>query len=83
MSQRTLDKLSDWAQWFSHNKDRGRDNDKEHEFIKRAVDELGGVVADLLGDIAELEGRPRETLGKRLLWTPTGVAARGDMTKFG
>jgi hypothetical protein len=82
MSQRSLEKLSDWAIWYAENKDRST-GDLKIEFLTRAVDELGAIAADLLGDIAELEGMPRERLGRRLLYTPTGITARGDMRKFG
>lgn len=82
MSQRSVAHLTDWALWFAENKDRERDNAKEHEFLKRALDELGGCVADLLRDLRALEGAPSDSMAPSLIWAPTGVRAT-NRARFG
>lgn len=73
MSRLALKRLSEWALWFDQNQNRGRDMPNEIKFLKRAIDELGGVIVELLADITELEGRPRDSLGLSILHTPTGI----------
>ena len=78
MSQRSIDRIREVAIWFHENKDRGRDYDKDREFVHLSIDLVLELASHLLEDIETLEGRPRELVGRSLLWTPNGMTRRGD-----
>ena len=82
MSQEFVSRLADWAIWFKEHEHDGRDMANEIEFMKKSMDGLFECLACAAQDIQDLEGRPREALGKQL-WTPGGMAVRGDVRRFG
>lgn len=73
MSQRSVERIRDIAVWFHENKDRGRDYEKEREFVHVSLDLMIELCSHLLEDIQILEGKPRETVGRSLIWTPNGM----------
>jgi hypothetical protein len=69
------ERLEDWAIWWHENRDRGRDLDREREFLKTAVD-------GLLELVTLIANRVDSGTTERLLWTPRGVTVRGDLRRL-
>lgn len=78
MSQRSVERLREWAVFFHENKDRGRDYDKERAFLHLVIDGLLELNSHLLEDVQLLEGKPRESVGHALLWTPNGYTSKSN-----
>ena len=63
------ERLSDWYTWFRENIDRGRDYNKEKEFVHTA---LGGLLECVLILRAQqrLRDPDNEIMRSRLIYTP-------------
>lgn len=82
MSRESEQRLADWAKWFHEHRLDGGDVHKKIQFLEKSVDGLLEMVCRCLEDIRDLEGRPREALGRKL-WTPSGMTVAGDVRRFG
>lgn len=79
----TLDsKLADVAKWWDEHKRDGMSLEQEVKFLRRLIENLFDVLALMSNDLRDLEGRPRENLG-RALYQPGQMSVRGDLRKFG
>lgn len=82
MSQVFVERLTEWALWYKEHERDGGDVHMQIQFLKKAVDGCLELLACAAQDINDLEGRPKEALGRRL-WTPSGMAVQGDVRRFG
>jgi hypothetical protein len=82
MSQEFLGRLTDWAVWYKEHENDGADVPTQIKFLKKAIDGCLELLACAAQDLSDLEGRPRESLGKKL-WTPSGMRMQGDVRRFG
>lgn len=82
MSQRTTEKFRDFYLWFTENKNRQGGVPERLAFLEKAMDVFADTVLYAVEDITDLEGRPKESIGRRI-WTVNGMQVRGDVRKFG
>jgi len=84
MSEDTARRLQEWAVWYTEHKRDGTLGDplKKQEFILKALDGIFDLLSRVAEDLRDLEGRPREYVGRRL-WTPGSIRVRGDLRRFG
>lgn len=82
MSQKTLEYTRDCVQWWAEHKAETGDVNMRIARLEKAVSLLLDALSFYLEDIHDLEGRPKEALGRRL-WTPGGMSFTGDPRKFG
>lgn len=82
MSQKANERLRDVTLWYMEHARDSMDVPKRQEFLETAFRNLLDVMVDFAEDITRLEGRPPESLGRRL-WTPNGMRLSGDLTRFG
>jgi hypothetical protein len=82
MSQRTAERLADLVKWRDHHATDAMSIENHIKFLEKFNDNLLETLADFLEDITDLEGKPRESLGRRI-WTAGGMRLRGDLTRFG
>lgn len=74
-------RLIDMAVWFHANKDRmPRENlTARVDFLEKSLDVFLEMTAMLVERMQLAEGRRKS----QSLWTPAGMSAKGDMTRFG
>lgn len=82
MSQRTAERLQDLLKWRNEHKRDSMGVPERQTFHEVVIDNLLNTIVDMMEDIADLEGKPRESIGRRI-WTTQGMAIRGDLTRFG
>jgi len=82
MSQRTADRLADLVKWRDYHVSDAMSVENHVKFLEKTVDNLLEILVDVLEDVTDLEGRPKESLGRRI-WTTNGMRLRGDLTRFG
>jgi hypothetical protein len=82
MSRETEEKMADTVKWYAEHKDDGRSIDKTVEFLKKTIDCMQEIMVRQQQDIQDLEGRPKENLG-RSLWTPGVFRMTGDPRRLG
>ena len=82
MSQRSTEKFRDFLTWFNEHKRDSMGVPERLTFLETAFDCLAMNVVDLLEDITDLEGRPKESLGRRI-WTTQGMTLSGSLKRFG
>ena len=82
MSQRSAERMRDFLKWFLENRRNSMGVPERLAFTEEALACLVNNVVDILEDIADLEGRPRESIGRRI-WTTQGINLRGDVRRFG
>lgn len=74
-------RLMDTAVWFHKSKERIPHDDvfKRLEFTEKTLDITLELFAMCLQRMQQVEGRPKSAN----LWLPSGMQARGDMTRYG
>lgn len=74
-------RLIDMAVWFHANRDRiPKENVKIRlDFLEKSFDIFLEMTAMLVERMQLAEGRRKS----QSLWTPAGMSAKGDMTRFG
>ena len=82
MSQRANERFQDFLLWFNEHKRDSMGVPERLAFMERAFDNLVMNIVDVLEDITDLEGRPKDSLGRRI-WTTQGMTLRGDVRRFG
>ena len=82
MSQKTAEKFQDFYVWFTEHKNDHGGVPERLAFLEKAMDVFADTVLYALEDITDLEGRPKESIGRRL-WTVNGMNLRGDVKRFG
>lgn len=82
MSQETEERMGDTVKWYEEHKNDGRSIDKTVDFLKKTIDCMQEVMVRQQQDIQELEGRPKQSLG-RSLWMPGQLQMRGDPRRLG
>lgn len=82
MSQKSAEFATEVVTWWAEHKAESGDVFKRIERLETAVSNLLSALTYVLEDLNDLEGRPREALGRRL-WTAGGMKLSGDLTRFG
>ena len=82
MSQRSAEKMQDFLVWFHENRRNSMGVPERLAFMEKALECLVMNTVDLLEDVTDLEGRPRESIGRRI-WTTQGINLRGDVRRIG
>ena len=82
MSQRFAEHLADVIKWRDFHASDAMSIEQHVKFQAKTIDNLLELMADVLEDVTDLEGRPKESLGRRI-WTTRGMRLTGDLTRFG
>jgi hypothetical protein len=82
MSQRLDERLRDWAVYWDEHKNDGGDIEQRLRLREKVIEGMFELFAHTAAAITELEGRPREDLGRKI-WTPGPISVRGDLSRFG
>ena len=82
MSQRFAERLADVIKWRDFHASDAMSIEQHVKFLEKTVDNLLELLTDVLEDVTDLEGRPKESLGRRI-WTTRGMRLTGDLTRFG
>ena len=82
MSQRLADCLADVCKWWNEHKRDPMAIEKRLDLHAVMLDELVHLHLQALEDIHDLEGKPKESLGRRI-WTTQGMTFSGSVKKFG
>ena len=82
MSQRTAERLQDLLKWRNEHKRDSMGVPERQTFQETVIDNLLNTLVDIMEDVADLEGKPRESIGRRI-WTTQGMTVRGDVRRLG
>lgn len=82
-SRATMKRLEDFALWYAQNVDVEADVPRQIAFLKRALDEQTSILVDIIRDVGELEGRPRDVVGANLVLMPGGPRLRASVRHAG
>ena len=72
------EKLDQWSQWYTVNRDNQRDLVMECKFLKRAMDAQLYLLSLARIEIKKAAGQHSENL-----WLPVGFDAKGSLKHFG
>lgn len=82
MSQKTTERFQDLLKWWLEHRRDSMGVPERQAFQEKVIENLFNTVTDLLEDITDLEGRPKESLGRRI-WTTQGMNLTGSLKRFG
>ncbi len=82
MSREVEQKLTEWTVWWDEHKRDGGDVEQKYKILLKQVEGFFDVLALIVRDLRQLEGRPQSDLGNPL-YLPGQLSVRGNLRRLG